>query len=186
MAYVSLLIIAGIFVSALGSAGNALPGDFLYPFKKITESGQVMFVLDNKEYSKTQLTLLNKRLDELTEVAKQNKVRNLAPAINEVEKSIAQAAKGLKSASPDQSVVSEVKKIEDKTTTIKSLGVEIGELEWDAALIQKIKDQVDLLSAEKLTAEQSAILEEVKQDIEKEEYAKAWEKVLIINGIITK
>ncbi len=187
LSYVSFVLLFGIFIAAFGFANNALPGDLLYPFKKITEEGQSIFVLDNTEISKTQLTLLSKRLDELTEVAKKNKVRNLAPAINEVENGIAQAAKNLKKADANSAIIAEVKKIEDKKETIKSLGVEIGEvgeLEWDAALVDKIKAQVDILSIEKLTEEQSVLLEEVKKDVDTENYVKAWEKVLLINGIV--
>ena len=186
MAYASLLIMLGVFVSAFGFARNSLPGDFLYSFKKITEKGQTIFVVDEGEKSKTQFVLLNKRLDELTEVARKNKVKNLAPAINEVEAGIAKAAKNLKKAKTTQTIVSEAKKIENKTTVIESLGVEIGELEFDAALIEKIKDQADILSAEELTAEQVSILEEVKQKIEEEKYAEAWEKILLINGIVIR
>lgn len=184
--YIPFVLIFGIFVAAFSFANTALPGDALYPFKKITEGGQSIFILDNKTQSATQLELLNKRLDELTEIATKNKVKNLAPAINEVEHSITKAAKNLKQADTNPEIVSKIKTIEDKKDMIKSLGVEIGELEWDAALVGKIKTQVDILSAEKLTAEQASVLEEVKKDIDGQEYVAAWEKVLSINGIEIK
>ena len=176
------LVLVGIFVSTFGFAQNSLPGDFLFSFKRITEDSRVVFVSQEAK-SKNNLDLVNKRLDELTEITEKNKVSNLAPAINEVERSITKVAKDLKKTKPSVAVVSEIKNIERKTTDIKSLGVEIGEEEFDAVLIEKIRNEADRLEAEDLTEEEVNILKEVKQNIDEEKYAQAWESILTIEGI---
>jgi len=181
MAY-AFVVMLGLFISAFGFAQNSLPGDLLYPLKKITEKSQAVFVSE-AEQPKVQLEMVNKRLDELTKIVEKNAVKNLAPAINETKNSISNAAKNLKKAKPDPVIISEVKKIEKKTIEIRSLGIVIeGEEEFDAALIERIKNQADILEAEKLTNEEVKILEEVKEKIGEEKYAEAWEKILMINN----
>ena len=180
---ISFAAIIGLFVSTASLAQHSLPGDLLYSLKRATENGQVALVSDDGAKLNSQLDLVNKRLDELTEVKKENKVNNLAAAISEVQASISETSKNLKKSKPSLAVASQVKKIKLKTTEIKSLGVEIGETEFDATIIAKIKEQVDTLNAEKLTVEQLGMLEEVKKDIAAEDYADAWEKILVISGI---
>lgn len=180
----SFLALFGLFVSTFSFAQQSLPGDLLYPIKKIVEKSQSALVPDTDNAKlDNQLSLVNKRLDELTEIAKTNRVNNLAAAISEAQVSISETSQNLKKSKSNLAVVAQVKQIKAKTAEIKSLGVEIGEVEFDAVLVTKIKEQADALSAEKLTINQAGILEEVRQDIDAKKYADAWEKILVINGI---
>lgn len=174
-----LLLLVGIF----GFAQKSLPGDFLYPVKKVTEQTGTLFTPSSGQTQRN-LEIAKKRLDELTKIAETNSVKNLAPAINEVRASVSKVAQNLRKIETEKAkeIVGEVKEIEDKTIKIRSLGIEIGgNEEFDSALIQRIKDEVDVLEAGKLTEEEVEILKEVKEKIEEKKYAEAWEKILLIN-----
>ena len=177
----AILVLIGVF----GFAQGSLPGDFLYSVKKVAEGTETLFTPPAEQLQRN-LEIANKRLDELTKIAQTNSVKNLAPAINEVQASVSKAAKNLKEIEPDTIIISEVKEIkeiEEKTIKIRSLGIEIGgNEEFDSALVERIKNIVDGLEAETLTEEQVEILKEVKEKIEEEKYAEAWEKILTINN----
>jgi len=76
-----LLLLAGLIEFSQG----ALPGDPLYSLKRITEKAQAVFV-SKEEQPKLQLELTSKRLEELNKVADANRVKRLAPALNEFQK----------------------------------------------------------------------------------------------------
>lgn len=177
----AFLVLFGLF----GFSGNSLPGDWLYPVRKITEMTKEMF-LPKEEQTKFAFEIANKRLDDLTKIAQTNSTKNLAPAIDEVQTSVSRVAKNLSELKPEtvKSVIKDVKDIEQKTETIKSLGVEIGEnVELDSALVKQIKIQVDDLEKSTLTEEQSKSLGEIKTDIESGNFAEALEKILLLPNL---
>jgi len=58
------LIVFVMLFGSFGFAQNSLPGDLLYPLKKVTERGQAIFVSE-EEKPGFQLKLTNERLEEL-------------------------------------------------------------------------------------------------------------------------
>ena len=187
-------ILFGIFVFAQYS----LPGDCLYSIKKITERAQVVFVSE-EEKPRASLELANKRLEELTKVAGTNQVKNLAPAINEFQASVSEAAKNLsrvEATSTDPMVVKrfvdQAKNIEKKAKEVESLGVVIGELnELQEArtklelqsvviMLEDIISRLEIrLEKEALTEEEEEILVQIKELVEEGKYSEAWELYLI-------
>lgn len=179
---------------------NALPGDFLYPIKRITEKTQAIFVSEEKKPEIT-LELTQKRLEELAKVAQANKVENLALAINEFQKSASQAAKDLSKIEPTKKDPKEIKKfvertkeIENKAKEIESLGIVIGEegleqleeartkLELQA-IVQILKDIIsDLennLKMGALTKEKEEMLNKIKELVNEGKYWEAFEFYLL-------
>lgn len=181
-----LLVLGGTGVLAQ----NSLPGDFLYPLKKMTEKSQEVFVSKEKR-PKLKLELANKRLEELTRVATANKVKKLAPAIEEFEASVSEAAKELVLSLPKdlaevkepgvKEIVKETKKLEENKKKIEALGVVTGTEELDNTLAQIVEREIEDLETKSLTERQSEILEEAKEDLENENYSEALEKVLILS-----
>jgi len=177
-----------LFVGLFGLAQNSLPGDMLFPLKKVAESGQAVFVPQSGEV-KYNIELVNRRLDDLTKIAKNNTIKNLAPAINELQASVAKAAGSLVRSGASRyaikDIAADVKDIEDKVQEVKSLGVEIGEnKELDSALTQYYKnldeDQIKELESQSLTEEKQAALKEIKADFEAGNYELAAEKILLL------
>ena len=84
----------GLIFSIFGVAQGALPGDALYSAKKITEKVQFNLASEH-EKPDMQIAMTSKKMQELNQVVQANLGKNLAPAIQEVEKSSQETAKTL-------------------------------------------------------------------------------------------
>ncbi len=184
---VTISILFGVF----GLAQNSLPGDSLYLIKKITEKSQAVFV--SKEEKPTfQLKLTNQRLEELAKIVEANQVEKLAPAINEVQTSIAQTSQNLKEvAEPEKvakAVVEETQKLKETKQEIEQVLAtkivsEEAEEEFEEALLPCYKAWAEMLITDlesgTLTEAQQEMLESAKEDIEQGNYERAlFEKLL--------
>ena len=170
------LILIGVF----GFAQNSVPGDALFSIKKITEKGTSVFVSE-KGQAKHDLQLASKRLDDLTKIAEENEVKNLAPAINEYKESVSKAAESLATIEDIKEIVEEIKKLEQKEEEVKSLGIEIGESEeLHSALAKIVEAEIEDLEDKVLTEEQEGVLAEVKEDYDQQNYSDALEKILLL------
>ena len=170
------LIVFGLF----SVSQNSLPGDTLYPIKKISEKGQAIFVSKNEE-PKVKLEWVNKRLEELKEVALKNQTKKLPTALKETENALAEAAKGLvKSENIAQKEVVEKAKemIVKKEEIEKTLGVEIGGKEEGNLTKTLAEKLIDDLENRNLTKEQKEVLEKAEEDFENGKYQEALLKVL--------
>lgn len=181
----AILILFGLF----GFSQNSLPGDLLYPLKKITEKSQAVFVSED-EKPKYQLEIANKRLEELNKVATTNQVKNLASAIEEYQISVSRAAEDLKKIKePEKAkeVVIEIKKLEAiKQKVEKVLATKIdadGEENGDSIQeLYKTPAEVLIQDSEKrtLSEENQEILKEAKELYQAGSYSAALEKILLI------
>jgi hypothetical protein len=190
------LVVVFFLFGLFALSQKSLPGEFLYPLKKISERAQVVF-LSEKEKPKVSLELANKRLEELAKVAKNNQVKNLAPAINEFQASISEATKNLSKIKANNSepmvvkrFVDQAKKIEEKVKEVKSLGVVIKEKELNKLeevsnklelelLVSVLKNMISDLENRTLTEKQEEILLKMKELMEKEKYSEALELYLV-------
>ena len=177
----ALLVVFLVLVGAFGFTQNSMPGDSLFPLKKIAEKSQSVFV-SQEEQVKVNLGLVGKRLDDLEKIAETNSVKNLAPAITEYQESISLAAEGLEKVQIKE-IISEVKKMEQKTEKIKSYGIEIEEnQEFKNALDRIVKKEIDDLENMKFEGERTEALGEIKENYEAGEYYQALEKILILSN----
>lgn len=184
----SLAILIGVFVASQ----NSLPGDSLYPVKKISERGRVLLV-SKEEKPKMNLELANKRLRELTKIAEKDgeKVpKKLASAVNEFQASVAEAAKNLTeievSTSSDpvtiKKIVEETKKLEENKAKVEALGVEVGAIEaLNEAMAQLVAREIEELERRVLTGAQEQTLAEIKQDYDAKDFSQALEKILLLS-----
>jgi hypothetical protein len=180
---VILLVLIGTF----GFAQNTVPGDLLFPMKKITEKTQAVFIAEKAKYD---LEVANKRLEDLTKIAQTNRVKNIAPAISEFQASVSEAAKNLvkeetkKDSETIKKIALEVKKLEENKQKVESLGIVIEESEeLDNALAQIIEREIENLENSTLTEEQEKLLEEAKEEYNKGDYSEALIKVLYISNL---
>jgi hypothetical protein len=172
----AFFVFAGLF-GTFAFAQKSLPGDALYLMKKITERVQSAFVSE-EELPMVQLELTNKRLEELAQVAQENRVKNLPSAINETRTSIAEANKNLARASSPAEVKKIVDEIEEKAETISQvLGVAFGETELEELKQSSDKlyaeDLISVLENSTLTEEQKEILSQMKLLTEEGKYSQA-------------
>lgn len=177
-----------LLLAVVVSAQNSLPGDKLYAVKKITE--QVRVKLASKtEQPKIHLGLTEKRLTELAMIADANMGRNLAPAIEEFEKTAKETAQRINemSAGDYKEIVASVQAIEAKTKTIEDiLAVKIDNnaLEQSANSYYKteVEQQIADLEGRTLTSEQEELLTEAKKYYEAGDYSQALEKIYLLGN----
>jgi len=165
-----------ILFGLLGNSQNSLPGDLLYPIKKITEKAQVVFV-SKEELPKYNLEIANKRLDELNEIAQTNQVKKLAPAISEFQANMSEAAKSLaevKRGADVEKIIAQIKKLEENKQIVEGvLATKIETEDYDTAFAQFVENQIKDLEKSTLTETQEEVLKEAKEYFEKGDFETA-------------
>ena len=186
LAFATLTLI-GVLISAFGFAQNSLPGDFLFPLKKITERGRAIFVSKTEE-PKIELEFANKRLEELTQIAQTNQVKKLAPAIEEFQASVSTVVEKLAKIKESETtrevgkgVVAEIKKLKENKKRVESLGVEIGDTEekLENVMCQLAEREIENLGT--LTQGQEKLLKEAREYLREGECSLAFEKILFLS-----
>jgi len=183
-AYAGLVVVFVLF-GLFGFSQNSLPGDLLYPIKKITERSQAVFVSE-EELPKYNLEIANKRLEELNEIAQTNQVKKLAPAISEFQANISEAAKSLAKVKGQdvEKIVAQTKKLEENTKKVEEvLATKILSQETEESLISFYKTQAEMLindlGNQTLTEEKEEILNQMKKLFEEEKYLETLELYFI-------
>jgi len=195
VAYAGLVVVFVLF-GLFSFSQRSLPGELLYPIKKISEKVQAVFVSETDK-PQASLKLANKRLEELTKIVETNQVQKLAPAINEFQASVSEATKSLSkidAISTDavvvKKIVDQVKDIEKKAKEVESQGVvfedeELAELKEVSnklelgLLIRILENMISDLENRTLTEKQEEILLQMKELVEEEKYSEALELYLI-------
>lgn len=179
----AFLTVLAIFIGLFGFTQNSVPGDSLFVLKKIAEQSQAVFI-SQKDQPKHDLEIANKRLDDLFKIAEENEVANLAPAINEYQETVSKAAESLaKADNPDiKKIAKAIKELEEKEKIVKSLGIEIGEVEeLNNVLASIVEVEIIELEDRELTLEQEEVLIKIKQDYETGDYSDALENILLLD-----
>ena len=169
-------------IGLIGFAQYTVPGDMLFPIKKLSEQTQ----------TQSSLQMAYNRSQELVQIVKENKTQNLAPAMSEYKASISDAVKNLALAFSKDStndskkiITEEVRKIQENQKELETLGVNVKENEQtdelNNVLAVIVQSQIDDLEKSTLTEEQEKSFEEAKKLFEEKKYTEALEKILFIN-----
>ncbi|MGB2762230.1 MAG: DUF5667 domain-containing protein [Minisyncoccales bacterium] len=177
-------------------AQNSLPGDLLYSVKKIKEKAKLSLTSE-ANMPNAQLELTQRKLDELTKIAGENRGKNLASAVQEVEKAMKETAETLKKVAiveNDGEIAKEIKeKVEaiekQKETVEEILATKIDSEELDESINSYLNSyykilverEIKELENRELSSEQEELLKEVKELFEQENYQEALEKILILS-----
>lgn len=183
----------GILFGIFAFAQNALPGDILYPIKKIAEKSQAAFVSE-KEKPIIQLELVNKRLEELNKIAENNQLKNLPPALTELKTTKLVAKKEVSNIlknKPEKEAIKVAKEIALKLKEINkkekqvltSLRIESEETNQEPT--EKVIAELLIKDLEErtLNEKQQKILQEAKEDYKVGKYSQTLEKILEISQI---
>ncbi|MBU2639995.1 MAG: hypothetical protein KKG75_04820 [Nanoarchaeota archaeon] len=177
LAFATLTVFV-VFVGVFGFAQSSMPGDSLFKLKKITEQSQAVFIAE-KDQPSHNLALANKRLDDLTKIAENNKVDSLAVAINEYKESVAKVAGDLANGG-NSDILNKLVELGQKEEQVKSLGVEVGENEELNTELAKIVERMVLdMENRELTEEEAELLNNIKFEYEQGNYSKALEILLL-------
>jgi hypothetical protein len=173
----SSFILIGLLFAITGFAQNSLPGDFLFPLKKITEKSYYLLMPESKKPDFL-LSINEKRLAELDIIARSGQTKSLFPAINEVEETRKETAKEVskvvKEKGGEEAVKSIKKYVHNKEKAMQVFGIlgiesKTSQEEEDEKLYAEflIKDW----EKRALNENQELLLKEAKNLFEKEEFS---------------
>ena len=197
---VPITVTLAIAIFTLGQF--SLPGEQLYPVKKITETGQENLLVSDEDKSEFYLNLAEKRAGELKEIASANQVEKLSPAIKEYQASLKNAVDNLDARpnEPEQTIDMAKKMVfleeknqeleqelniefeefgELKEKTLASLKGEIENIKNELAGL--VKREIQNLENSSLTESQQTLLEEIKRLEQEGDFATAWEKIFLLS-----
>ncbi len=183
LAYASLSLVV-FLVSAFGFAQSTVPGDLLFPIKRIAERSQGS-LLGSADQSNYNLDLANSRLQELTVIVEEKRTGNIAPAIQEYKDSVSEVTKSLAvNTGSFKDVAVRVKSLQETKTNLETLGVIMVEQsdQINDALASLVKNEIQSLEKTTLNDEQTKTLEQIKRMYDKGGYSGALEMLLMINS----
>ena len=174
---IALALLFGLFEFSQG----AVPGEPLFALKKISEKSRTFFC-SKTEKPKRNLELANKRLEDLNRIAQNNEGRKLAPAINEFQANVSDAARNLsKLERADSEILDQTKKLDENKKKIEeALATKFGEdayKEYMGAVVGVVENQIKDLERVPLSEEKEKLFEKAKQDFENENYSEALIKI---------
>lgn len=175
----SLAAFVFIVLGLVGFAGSTVPGDALFPVKKMAEQSQA--ALSGQTIFKQNVATLTNRINDLALVTKEGKKSSISSAIDEVSINAKELTKNLKANPVEDSAA-----LKEIAISLKTLADVPG---TDLATNQDVKDlyqvvvqnQIDDLKKTTLTDEQKKTLAEAEDLYGQEKYNEALEKLLLIN-----
>ncbi len=173
---VVLFLIVGVF----GFAVNTVPGDLLFPIKKIAEQSQA--ALTGQTGLKNDVAVLSSRINDLAQVAKEGRTDNISSAINEINSNASELARSLKN-NPTKDLAT----LKDIATSLKTLadvpGTDLSQNSDVKDLYQAVvQGQIADLQETTLTDDQNNILTQAEDLYNRGKYTDALEKILLINN----
>ena len=171
----SFAVVLLMVLGAFGFAQNTVPGDLLFPVKKISEQSQA--ALTGHTGLKQNAVVLNNRINDLVQVAKAGKNNNISSAIDEIKANAIELAKDLEDNTADDPQT--LKEIAVSLKTLAAVpGTDLTNSLGIGALYQIVaQQQIDELKKATLTVGQQEILVEVEDLYNKGNYSVALEKI---------
>jgi len=173
------LIVLFVLGGTFAFAQKSLPGEPLFMVKKIAEKSRAVFVSE-AEQPKMQLELANRRLEDLAKIAEKNDVRKLAPAIDEFQANVSEAAKNLaKAKTVGKDIIVQTQELKKNTEKVeKTLATQIGTEELENVYKDIAEREIKDLENSSLTESQTKILAEAKEYFQAGDYSNALIKII--------
>ncbi|MCX6722529.1 MAG: hypothetical protein NT094_00480 [Candidatus Staskawiczbacteria bacterium] len=175
----SFAVILFLIVGTFGFMGYTMPGDLLFPVKKIAEQSQAS--LTGQTSINQDVAKLNSRINDLSQVAKKGRMDNIPSAISEININAKALAKNLKS-----DLVKNPQTIKEIAVSLKTLanipGADLSETPNVKDLYQiVVESQIADLQKTTLTDDQKKVLIDIEELYKQGKYSEALEKILLIN-----
>lgn len=171
-----------VVIGLVGFAQYTMPGDLLFPIRKISEQSQAS--LTGQTALKQDMANLNSRINDLAQAAKEGRKNNIPSAISEISANASVLVKNLKDNTKNNTADSQT--IKDIASSLKTLadvpGIDLSENSDVKDLYQTVvQSQIADLQKTTLTDEQKKTLTEIEDLYNQGKYVDALEKILLIN-----
>jgi hypothetical protein len=175
----SFAVILFLVIGVFGFARYTVPGDLLFPVKKITEQSQA--ALAGQTGVKQDVANLNNRINDLAQVAKAGRTNSIPSAISEINSNVSQLVKSLKNSPAQDSQT--IKDIENSLKTLADVpGTDLTSSQDIKDLYQTVvQSQIADLQKTTLTDEQKTVLTEAEDLYNQGKYTEALEDILLIS-----
>ena len=176
----SLAVVLFLIIGVFGFASQTVPGDLLFPVKKIAEQSQA--ALTGQIGIRQNVVTLNNRINDLAQVAEQGRTDNIPFAISEITADASALVKDLQN-----NAVGNKQTIKEIAASLKTLadvpGTDLTANQDVKNLYQTVvQSQIADLQEATLTDEQKVTLSEVEELYNQAKYVEALEKILLINN----
>jgi Na+-transporting NADH:ubiquinone oxidoreductase subunit NqrC len=166
-----------VVVGLVGFAQYTMPGDALFPIKKIAEQSEA--ALTGQTSLRQSVAALGNRINDLAVAAKEGKKNNIPSVISEVKNNASELAKNLKNNSVDTATIKEIavslKTLANVPGTDLTANTDVKDL-YQAIIESQLAD----LQKATLTDEQKESLTEAQDLYDQQKYVEALEKILLI------
>jgi len=187
MPIIALIVVGGVILQL---SVSTLPGDALYPVKVALSKAKISLLTSNDAKLLAQIDLAQSSLDDLKRAAQENRVKNLASAIQVFEDNISVASKEIQELVENQSsgalqVAMEVVQLQkDKVVVEQILGTAIGNDsgEFESAVKLLVESELSDLQERSLTDAQEALVVEAQKSYEAGDYESALESIWMISN----
>jgi hypothetical protein len=168
-----------VAIGLVGFAEYTVPGDLLFPMKKISELSQASLM--GQTGLQQNVATLNNRINDLAQVAKAGRKDNIPLAISEISANAKDLAQSIK-----DNPVQDTKTLTEIANSLRTLadvpGTDLSDNPDVKDLYQAVvQNQIADLQKTTLTDEQKITLAESQELYDQGEYAKALEEILLIN-----
>lgn len=168
-----------VIIGLVGFAQYTMPGDLLFPIKKIAERSEA--ALTGQTALRQNAVTLNNRINDLAKATKEGKKDNIPATISEIDAKALQLANDLK-----ENEIADTETLKEIAVSLKVLadlpGADLSENENVKNLYQTVvENQIADLEESTLTDRQAEALSEAKDLYKNGNYVEALEKILLIN-----
>jgi hypothetical protein len=168
-----------VIIGLIGFARYTVPGDLLFPVRKIAEQSQA--ALTGQTGLQNNVAALNNRIHDLAQVAKEGRTDNIPSAISEINANAKDLAQNLKDNPAQNSetikeIASGLKTLADVPGTDLSQNPDLKDLYQTV-----VQSQIADLQKTTLTDDQNKTLADAEDLYNKGKYTDALEKILLIS-----
>ncbi|MCX6764872.1 MAG: DUF5667 domain-containing protein [Candidatus Nealsonbacteria bacterium] len=184
-AFASLVVICmlggiGVF------AKSSLPGDLLYPVKRVGEK-VVVSLMPEKSRSNIQLTIANDKLENIVKAVETNQPKKIIPIVKEYQANVSEAAQNLKKVA--KADIKDIKEIVQTNQTLEEnkkkieevYGVLLGDnKDLNEEIDREMNDLVETFNNATFSQSQQAILDQLKEDLKNKNYPEVFDKIELL------
>jgi len=168
-------------------AKNSLPGDMLYPIKRVGEKA-IVYLIPEKSRPNLQLVIANDKLENIAKAVETNQTKKIIPIVKEYQANVSEATQNLKKV-----VKADAKDIEEIIQTNKTLEETKQNIEKTYAVLlpdnKDLNEEITRLECQNLieglngfnfSPPQEIIFNQIKEDFKNKNYQEIPEKIILL------
>ncbi len=172
-----MFIVAGVF----SFANHTVPGDTLFPIKKLAEQSQASLL--GRSQVTQDIVTLNNRVHDLAQATKEGKKENIPSVLGEIKVNASELAQAVKENAVNKDAIKEIASTLRTLSNVSSQETTVSADEDVASLYETVaKNQLEELKQGTLTEAQQEEVRKADQLYREQRYAEALQVILLIHS----